>query len=764
MFRKPATFPRVQSRCFTPKRWARPLVAGLTLCLAAPTMPSAQAADPPPDGGAAAQTPAPDAVPSGGTAAQTPSPDAAQSGETLPTVEVRSRVDLLGTAATASQGTVTQQEIDLRPAYRVGQVLETVPGLMVTVHSGEGKANQYFIRGFNLDHGTDFATYVDDMPVNEPTNAHGQGYTDIHFLMPELAAGIDYTKGPFYANIGDFGALGSAHVRLLDEIPTQVSVTGGMFGTERVFMGGTAHFDNGDRLLGAFAFGHYNGPWTNPDDYQSYNGTARYTHGDQSNGFDLTAMAYRGTGNFTTDQPVSANQQGLIGRFGSLDPTDGNYAERFSLSGHYYVSGDDWKVTTSAYVIHYHLTLWNDFTHYLDDPVHGDQEQQDENRTTAGGQTVYQRFDTVMGLPTETQFGLSGRYDSEYIDRRHTEARVALPNCPGFGSDEMQALSAGRYFCVADQVTLGDVAVWGSNTTHWLPWLRTVAGLRLEDVSGTDHSLLTGFNGSVSQFLPLPSGSLIFGPWHKTELYLSMGQGFHSNDLRGVLGTVPTLGVPNPNQTTPLLTKITSEEIGIRSDIVPNTTFTGAVFREYFASFLTYDADIGANAAGPPAELDGIELSAQVRPYDWLELNADVNFTHSRYSTTNLAQYGLVEPYNGGLFIPNAPAFIGSFGAIWDNIGPWFGGIEFRWLGAQPLVSDNSLRTAGYRVVNLEAGYKVNEHIKLRLGLYNLFNATANASQYAYEYQVSPTAAPEFGATYHPIEPFSARLTLTATF
>ena len=251
MQRTPATGHRHGSRGVRMAHWVPSLLTGLALSAAAPGLPSAQAADPPPQ-----------------AAAHTPPADAAAAGETLPTVEVRSRVDLLGTAATASQGTVTQEEIDLRPAYRVGQVLETVPGLVVTVHSGEGKANQYFIRGFNLDHGTDFATFVDDMPVNEPTHAHGQGYTDIHFLMPELAAGLDYTKGPFYPNIGDFGALGSAHVRLLDEIPTQASVSVGTLGDQRMFMGGTAHFDNGDRLLGALAVGHYNGPWTHPDAYQ----------------------------------------------------------------------------------------------------------------------------------------------------------------------------------------------------------------------------------------------------------------------------------------------------------------------------------------------------------------------------------------------------------------------------------------------------------------------------------------------------------------
>lgn len=404
-------------------------------------------------------------------------------------VAVRSRTDELNRASTASEGTVTREELELRPVYRVGQLLESVPGLVVTVHAGEGKANQFFIRGFNLDHGTDFATYVDDMPVNEPTHAHGQGYTDIHFLVPELAAGLDYTKGPFYAGVGDFAGLGSAHVRLSRDIANQVSASVGTLGDERVYAGGTLYLANGDRLAGALSVAHLDGPWTHPDNYRAANAVARYTHGTATDGFDLTAMAYRGQSSFTIDQPVSAREQGLIGEYGTLDPTDGSFAERFSLSGHHRVSGDDWKVVTSAYVIHSRLTLWDDFTHYLVDPVHGDQEQQDETRTTFGGQSVYTRIDTIAGFATETVAGVQGRYDTEYIDRRHTQARVVLPVCPD------TQLFGGRFSCNADQVTLGDIGAFVQNTTHWLPWLRTVAALREEAGFGTDHSLVTGSSG-----------------------------------------------------------------------------------------------------------------------------------------------------------------------------------------------------------------------------------------------------------------------------
>lgn len=694
-------------------------------------------------GSASAQTGAP-----APTAANPAAPDIQ-----IPPVDVvASRLDLLGSATTASQGTITPEELDLRPDFRVGQLLESVPGLVVTVHSGEGKANQYLIRGFNLDHGTDFATFVDDMPVNEPTHAHGQGYSDVHFLMPELTDGLDYTKGPFYADIGDFGAMGSAHIKIADAIPDQISVSAGTLRDDRVFMGGTAYLPNGDRLLGALAVGHYDGPWSHPDDYNSYNGTVRYTHGDQHDGFDLMAMAYHGSGNLTTDQPVSALEDGLISRYGTLDPHDASYAERFSLNGHYYVSGDNWQVITSAYVIHSQLMLRNDFTHYLFDPTQGDEEQQDETRFTAGGQTVYRRTDTLFGLPTETEFGLIGRHDNEYIDRRHDEDGVVLPTC------NTPPFVGGFGVCAADRVSVADVGIWVSNTTHWTPWFRTILGLREEYASGVDHDLITDTTGHSSQTMLQPKASLVFGPWLKTEFYISAGQGFHSNDLRGVIENLPLAGVIATGNT-PLLTKITSEEVGIRSDIVPRTTLTFAVFREHFDSFLTYDQDLGDDDAGPPAVLLGAEVSAQVRPVPWMELSADFNATHSRYTVNNPAQYGF-----SGLYIPNAPAYIGSFGVLVDHLGPWFGGAELRWLGPYPLLADNSLTSPGYKEVNLTVGYKINERLKIELSIFNLFNSQAYAMQYAYEYQVSPTAAPQTGATYHPLEPLSARLTLTAYF
>lgn len=211
------------------------------------------------------------------------------------------RLALLGVASTASEGIVINDELTLTPAYRVGQLLETIPGLQVTSHSGEGKANQYLLRGYNLDHGTDLAVSVDGMPVNQPTHAHGQGYTDLNFLIPELATNLQYTKGTYYAGQGDFSSVGSIRIHYLDRIDEQVSFTGGTLGYRRIFAGASTDVADG-ALLGALELQHYDGPWVSPDDLHKLNAVVRYSRGDEINGFSLTAMTYHGTWNATTDR------------------------------------------------------------------------------------------------------------------------------------------------------------------------------------------------------------------------------------------------------------------------------------------------------------------------------------------------------------------------------------------------------------------------------------------------------------------------------
>jgi len=660
-----------------------------------------------------------------------------------------SRVDLLGKAVTASQGKVTEEELKLRPSYRIGQLLESVPGLVVTAHSGEGKAYQYLARGFNLDHGTDIANFIDDEPINRPTNAHGQGYSDLNFIIPQVLDGLEYAKGPYYPSIGDFGDVASVRLHVADEIPDQIIGSAGTLGDYNAYVGGTHELSPDGRVYGAFEYAHVDGPFVPGNDFRKYAGMARYSHGAAADGYDVTIQYYKGDGLFTTDQPVRAVREGLISRYGTLDPTDGNRSERLSISSHYAVEGDDWAFTTNAYYVRSRQTLWNNFTHFLEDHVNGDQEQQDETRDLAGGAAAFKLKSTFGSITSDTTVGVQGRYDGIYVDRRHTLMREVLDYCEQLQPDGVTAVkyNIGLSYCSQDLVKLHDVGLYVENKTVWTRWLRTDGGPFSK----------TPFTRNVTMFQP--KGSLALGPWWKTEVYVSAGQGFHSDDIRGVSGTVPLEGLQGNATAAPFLVKADGGEVGMRTDIIPKTQIQLAAFYIHLNSEFVYDQDQGEDQAGPPSKRDGVEFSAQYRPIQWLELNTDLSFSHARFDTSNLAAYG-----DAGSYIPLAPDFVGSFGVLVDNLGPWYGGLQVRILGSYPLVPDNTERDAGYSETNVNVGYKINSHLKVQAEVFNLFDVKANAAAFYYVTDIHDGLGPTADHQFHPLEPISGRFTVTAMF
>ncbi|WP_242154115.1 TonB-dependent receptor [Sphingomonas sp. BAUL-RG-20F-R05-02] len=677
-------------------------------------------------------------------------------------VVTASRVDLLGKANTASQGTITAKEVELRPVYRASQIFESIPGLVVTIHSGEGKAQQYLIRGYNLDHGTDFASFVDGMPVNRPTNTHGQGYSDLNFIIPQTVAGLDYTKGPYYAAIGDFGAVASAQTRIADETPAQATVTVGTDGYQQLVTGGTYHLGDDRRLLGAVELTHYDGPWQPTQNFRKTNALLRYSQGTAIDGMSLTAMFYQSAGRLITDQPLRAIEQGLIDRFGTLDPTDASRSLRYSLSAHLDKPIGAGALAVNLYGIHSTMTLWNNFTHYLDDPINGDQEEQNENRTTAGGALAYTITSTFAGVGFETVMGFQGRYDTVFVDRRHTVGRTTiLPGCQLAREDgPTLTYPAVNGYCNADRAHLLDVAPYVQETVRWTPWLRTVAGVREEYYHATDRSIVTGTRGRGHQWLFQPKGSLILGPWAKTEFYVSAGRGFHSDDVRGVFGTVPEVGVPLSGGATPLLAQTSGYEIGVRSNIVPRLQVQLAAFQQDFTSELTYNADSGQDEAGAPSRRQGIEVSGQYHPFRWLELNTDLAFSKPRYHTDDLAAYGLNARY-----IADAPNFIYSAGVLVDYLGGWSGSLVWRRLGTHHLADGEAYPTdKGYSEWNLQIGYTLPRGWRVGVGVFNLFDSHDEAADYFYTSRLPGEPAEGItGFQVHPLEPRSARFSITKT-
>jgi TonB dependent receptor/TonB-dependent Receptor Plug Domain len=675
------------------------------------------------------------------------------------------RLSLIGTATTASEGVVDASELALTPAFRPGQLLETVPGLVVTVHSGEGKANQYLMRGYNLDHGTDLATFVDGIPVNEPSHAHGQGYTDLNFLIPELAGGLNYTKGTYYADEGDFAGVGSVHIAYLNTIPDEVSVSAGTWGFERLFAAGSTAVGEGN-LLGALELQHYDGPWVVPGDQRKVNAVIRYSEGNQHDGYSLTASFYHDLWNAQTDQPERAITEGLISRFGELDPSDRGAAQRANLSWQYFSTVGGGQFTASLYGFNNQVTLFNDFTHFLVDPVNGDQEQQHENRWTGGGAVSYAHNLTLYEFENSLLFGIQARYDDNSVSRLPSKDAEPLPSADS---------PAG--YSERDQIHLGSNAVYAQVTTHWNYWFRSVLGLREDYQHGSD----SGTNhGAASSALFQPKGSLIFTPVDTTEFYVSAGRGFHSNDLRGV-NQAANLGVPGAA----LIASETGEEIGVRQQLLgQKVAVTLAVFNLDAKSQTTYNPDVGQDTAGPASRRTGYEINITYQALHWLEFYGSLSQDRARFET----------PFDDGTghlgeYLPNAPFATGSFNVYLKDLGPWSAGLEYRYLSSFPLSSGPCVDSAvahdfpgltscanaptprgqvngsGYGEWNGDAHYELTGGWNLALGVYNLLNKKADAMEYWYVDRLQ--GEPAYGVAdlhVHPLEPISVRFTINKIF
>jgi len=652
------------------------------------------------------------------------------------------RLSLIGTASTASQGVVDKDEIELTPAYRPGQVLETVPGLDVTVHSGEGKANQYLMRGYNLDHGTDLAVFVDGMPVNEPTHAHGQGYADVNFMIPELATNISYTKGPYYTDEGDFASVGAVHVNYLETIAGQASLSAGTLDFQRLFTAESTKVRDAN-LLGALELQHYDGPWSTPGDQGKLNGVLRFSAGDQQQGYSLTVMLYHDTWNAETDQPERALEKGLISTpYGELDTTDAAQAQRASLSGLFHDALGGGQFSANAYLIGNHLTLWNDFTHYLVDPVNGDQEAQHEDRLTVGAASSYARHSQLFGLDLELLLGAQMRYDLNEVSRTPTRDRLPIPT-----ADDPLGFSE------TDHVRLASDALYAQVLTHWNYWFRTVLGLREDSMHGSD----LGTNaGSAGRALFEPKASLIFTPLETTEFYLSAGRGLHSDDLRGV-NQARHEGIEGAA----LIASQTGEEIGMRQQLLERRlAATLALFTLDAQSETTYDPDVGQDTAGPASHRVGYELNVTYAALQWLEFYVSYSGDRARFATPYADGTG-----HTGYFVPNAPFATGSLNVYLKNLGRWSGALGYRYLSDYPLSSDDKVRGSGYGEWNADLHYAFERGWSAGIGVYNLLNVRANAMEYWYVDRLPGDPAGGVADIHiHPLEPITVRLMITKSF
>ncbi|VIO72058.1 Vitamin B12 transporter BtuB [Bradyrhizobium ivorense] len=639
------------------------------------------------------------------------------------------------TAASAVR--ISGAEVNAVPFSRPGEALEVVPGLIVTQHSGEGKANQYFLRGFNLDHGTDLAISVDGMPVNMPTHGHGQGYADINFLVPELIQSVNVRKGPYFADQGDFASAGAVAIDYVNKLPKNIAeMTFGSFGYRRALAAGSTAVGAGT-LLTAIEAVKYDGPWQVPDDVRKLNGVMRYSQGTATDGLTLTAMAYSNGWNSTDQVPQRAIDQGLISRLGTLDPTDGGTSSRFSLSGNWAQSGDYGQTNVSAYVLRSDLQLFNDFTYFLDNPVNGDQFSQLDRRTV-GGFDARHAFDwRFAGLETQTRVGVQSRYDDIHVGLFKTEQR--------------EWLSTVR----DDRVQESNVGLWTDTTTRWTNWLRTTVGIREDFFAGHVFSDTPQNSGNAQAAMTSPKAGIVLGPWYKTEFYGNAGYGLHSNDIRGATITVDPNDKTTPLERVPLLVRSRGAELGIRTKAVEGVTSSLAVFVLDFDSELLFVGDAGTTEPSRPSRRVGVEWTNQYKPLPWLTVDLDVAYTRARFTDFDPA----------GDRIPGAPAWVASGAVTLGGDTGWFGALKARYFGPRPLIEDDSIRSLQSLIFNARAGYRFDNGLRVQLDVLNLFNAQTNQIEY---YYLSRLPGEPIGGVadrhVHPAEPRAVRLTVAARF
>jgi hypothetical protein len=640
----------------------------------------------------------------------------------------------VGVAQAASSGVVTEPELAARAVYRTGELLESVPGLIVTQHSGEGKASQYFMRGFNLDHGTDLAITVDGMPVNMRTHGHGQGYADTNFIIPELVRGLAFHKGPYFAEDGDFASAGAIYLDVFDRPANFAKVEIGQFGHRRAVAAQTAQVGADETVMVAGEIVRFDGPWDNPDDVRRLNAIARYSTGSYANGFALTAMAYTGDWHSTDQIPLYAVEAGDIGRFGAVDPTDGGSSHRYSLSGRWRATDANSTTHVSAYLIKSDLDLFNNFTYFLNDPANGDQFQQADDRVLAGGGASKTYFATVPGgVKSATTIGIDARYDD--ID-------VGL-----FNTKERQRLSTVR----EDRVKEASAGIFVENTLRWTEWLRTTVGIRGDLYSVDVSSDRDENSGDDTDAILSPKAGLVLGPWADTELYLNAGTGFHSNDARGAVTTIdPATG--DPVETSPLLVRSKGAEIGLRTQPTRAITGTLAAFVLDFESEILFVGDAGTTEASRPSRRIGAELTLQAELLHRLFLDLDAAYTQARFKDDDPA----------GRRIPGAIEGVVTVGLSFRDVwGGFFGGINVRYFGPRPLIEDNSVRSKSSTPVSARLGYDFGSGIIVQVDGYNLLDEDASQIDYFYESRFPVGASPEEGIHFHPLEPRSFRLAVT---
>ncbi|NAS13240.1 TonB-dependent receptor [Poritiphilus flavus] len=624
-------------------------------------------------------------------------------------------------------------DVKANPVKSSQEVLRRVPGLIIGQHAGGGKAEQIFLRGFDIDHGTDIAINVDGMPVNMVSHAHGQGYADMHFIIPETIDNIDFGKGPYYANQGNFNTAGYVNLKTRETIDQNlVSIEAGQFNTLRALS--MLKITEGDKSNAYLASEMVltDGVFESPQNFNRLNIMGRYNFNNREDEkLTISLSHFQSKWDASGQIPQRAVDQGLISRFGAIDDTEGGSTSRSNIWVNHTKQLDEHRTIKShAYVSAYDFELFSNFTFFLEDPVNADQIQQFEDRVIIGAETAYNRSFHLEDHSSQLNYtaGVGFRYDDVNNNQlSRTQNRSTLLERLAFGNvDEVNAYAFAE-------------ATYKKGKWTFNP------GLRMDyfrfDYQDQIPELYTSLSETKVFFGP--KFNTIFAASDNLQLFAKTGIGFHSNDTRVVVA----------NSGEDILPGAFGADLGAIVKPTDRLVINAALWALYLQQEFVYVGDAGIVEPSGKTRRVGADFGLRYQLTDWLYFNGDINYTYARST----------EEADGEDFIPLAPDLTSAGGFAVRDLGNFSGGINYRYIKDRPANEDNSIVAEGYFVTDLNLNYSVNNWT-FGVIVENLFDIDWNETQFATESRLfnEPTSFEEIHFT--PGVPFFVRGKLSVNF
>ncbi|MFO1368520.1 MAG: TonB-dependent receptor [Marinagarivorans sp.] len=641
---------------------------------------------------------------------------------------------------TADAGSVSAEDLQSLPLSRNGDLIEVVPGMMATQHSGSGKANQYFLRGFNLDHGTDFSQTIDLMPINMRSHAHGQGYSDLNFIVPELLQRLDYRKGPYFVDAGDFSGAGSAHFYSANLVENFVALERGQLGYERAVVGYSTEVGLAQLLIGG-EYQTYGGDWANvSEDVNKNNLWIKYAEGTPIDGAEVSLMAYNNSWNAADQVPARAVDAQVIPADYALDPSDGGHSHRYSLAAQKRWAFAEHQFLLNAYAIEYGLDLWSNFT-YFTKPL-GDQRLQADHRKTYGADAIWTFADSLWGKPSANTLGINWQLDE--VDQ------LGL-----YDTQQRRIVDVIR----DDNVLESSLAIYGQSAVQLSDRLRAVSGIRFDRYhfgviakNAAVPATLDANSGAISAGILTGGQKILYSIGPKLAGYASVGRGFHSNDARGVLTRQdPSSGAPAVSADP--LVPVWGYEAGVHwgeQDDVFNTSV--ALWTLNINSELLFVGDAGTT--------DNTQIGSTRRGVEWvnsLKLTPRLRWV-LEYSASHAA---LDHARDGTRRIPGALRHTMVNELIFSPVHNWTVSLRSRYFSSYPL--DGGAWAPASSLVNGRIGF-VGEHWRINCDVLNVLNSRDHDVEYFYASQLMNEDSEVEDRHYHMFAPRSVRVSWRYAF